>query len=144
MNLNLFFPFLGHNPKGLTLKFSQGLCRKGPATLPANNSLHIFFFHNLRSLQSRTKTWTMNLSGKLFTKPLGLCPKKGKNKFRFIFHLSHPHGDSVIDFISEEFSTVHYTNIAYAINWIKTFDTCFLAAAKIIKSFKYETSYHLA
>ena len=56
---------------------------------------------------------------------LGLCPKKEQNKFRLIFHLSHPHGDSVNDFIPQEFSTVHYTNIAVAINGIKTFDNVF-------------------
>jgi hypothetical protein len=59
--------------------------------------------------------------------PVGLCPKKEKNKFRLIFHLSHPHGDAVNDFIPPEFSTVHYINIANAINGIKKFDTCFLA-----------------
>ena len=59
--------------------------------------------------------------------PVGLCPKKEKNKFRLIFHLSHPHGDAVNDFIPPEFSTVHYIIIANAINGIKKFDTCFLA-----------------
>ena len=37
--------------------------------------------------------------------PLGLCPKKENNKFRLIFHLSHSHGDSMNDFIPQEFST---------------------------------------
>ena len=68
--------------------------------------------------------------------PLGLCPKKEKNKFRLIFHLSHPHGDSVNDFIPQEFSTVHYTNIADAINGIKTFDTCFLAKTDISMAYR--------
>ena len=58
--------------------------------------------------------------------PLGLCPKKEKGKFQLIFHLSYPQGDSVNDFVSPEFSTIQYIQIANAIKGIKQFTSpCF-------------------
>ena len=42
--------------------------------------------------------------------PLGLVEKSTKGKFRLIFDLSHPHGASVNDGISDEFSTVQYSS----------------------------------
>lgn len=69
--------------------------------------------------------------------PLGLCPKKEKGKFRLIFHLSYPQGDSVNDFISSEFSTVHYTQIEDAIKGIKQFTSpCFLAKTDISMAYR--------
>lgn len=51
--------------------------------------------------------------------PLGLVPKKSPGEYRLIHHLSHPHGRSINDFISEEDSTVHYTRFDTAVNFMR-------------------------
>ena len=51
--------------------------------------------------------------------PIGLQPKKAKNKYRLITHLSYPKGKSVNDGISKEFSSVKYATVADAIKIIK-------------------------
>jgi hypothetical protein len=51
--------------------------------------------------------------------PLGVVPKKAAGEFRMIHHLSYPEGSSVNDFIPHEFSSVHYSTISEAIDFIK-------------------------
>ncbi|XP_033739602.1 uncharacterized protein LOC117326910 isoform X1 [Pecten maximus] len=53
--------------------------------------------------------------------PLGLVPKKEKNEFRLIHHLSYPSGFSINDGISSEDSSVQYQNISDAIGLVKYF-----------------------
>ncbi len=43
--------------------------------------------------------------------PIGLVPKKEKNKYRMIHHLSFPEGESVNDYIPKEFCSVTYASI---------------------------------
>lgn len=68
--------------------------------------------------------------------PIGLCPKKEPNKYRLIFHLSYPHGNSVNDFIPLDFSSVQYTKISDAIDGIKKFETPFLAKTDVSAAFR--------
>ena len=51
--------------------------------------------------------------------PLGVEPKKDKNKYRVITHLSYPEGSSINDGISKEDSSVKYASIGDAIKLIK-------------------------
>ena len=51
--------------------------------------------------------------------PLGVVPKKAAGEFRMIHHLSYPEGSSVNDFIPHDFSSVHYSTISEAIDFIK-------------------------
>ena len=51
----------------------------------------------------------------LIVSPLGLVPKKEKNEFRMIHHLSYPAGKSVNDFIDPELCSVQYTSFDEAV-----------------------------
>ena len=50
-------------------------------------------------------------------------PKKVPVKFRVIHNLSHPDGNSVNDYITREFSTVHYATVQDAISFINVSDS---------------------
>jgi len=74
---------------------------------------------------------------KLHVSPIGICKKKERNKYRMIFHLSHPKGDSVNDFIAEEFSTVQYTRVSDAVSGIKSFESkCYMAKTDISNAYR--------
>lgn len=69
--------------------------------------------------------------------PLGFCPKKEPNKFRLIFNLSYPHGNSVNDYIPQEYSSVQYTRVADAIAGIKKLKfQAFLAKTDISMAYR--------
>ena len=50
--------------------------------------------------------------------PLGIVPKKVRNKFRLIHHISYPNGSSANDGIAPEHSSVSYTAADDAVEWI--------------------------
>ncbi|XP_069138816.1 uncharacterized protein [Argopecten irradians] len=66
--------------------------------------------------------------------PLGLVPKKEKNEYRLIHHLSYPKGSSINDGISPEDSSVQYQSISDAIGLVKYFGTGTLLAKTDIEN----------
>lgn len=73
----------------------------------------------------------------LHISPLSLREKKEKNKFRLIHDLSHPHGDSVNNGISDEQASVSYETLDTAIKHIQnTGKDCFLAKTDIKGAFR--------
>ena len=50
---------------------------------------------------------------------LGVVPKKVPGTYRFIHHLSYPHGDSINNHIPDEFSKVSSQTIDNAVGMIK-------------------------
>lgn len=51
--------------------------------------------------------------------PIGCVPKKAKNQYRLIQHLSYPKGTSINDSICEELSTVKYSTFDDAVTLVK-------------------------
>ena len=69
--------------------------------------------------------------------PLGLVPKKTEGEFRFIHHLSFPHGSPLNDGISSEFTSVSYATVEDAIHTIRTVGHgCFMAKTDIKNAFR--------
>ena len=69
--------------------------------------------------------------------PLGVVPKKLPGEFRVIHNLSYPEGESVNDYIPQEFSTVQYATIQHAISFIKEADSIvFMAKVDIEAAFR--------
>ena len=80
--------------------------------------------------------------------PLGAVPKKNLGEFRLIHHLSFPKGSSVNDGILPEDSSVSYSTIKDAINFLKlTGRNCYLAKTDIKNAFRiipvHPSDYHL-
>ena len=70
------------------------------------------------------------------TSPIGLVPKKVKNTYRVIHHLSYPKGSSVNDGIPFHKSTVNYATVDDAIAMIKRVGPgCYLAKTDIESAF---------
>ena len=65
--------------------------------------------------------------------PIGVVPKKAKNKFRLITHLSYQKGSSINDGISSEFASVKYGSVGDAIKLIKKLGTGVYMAKSDIK-----------
>ncbi len=73
----------------------------------------------------------------LIISPIGIVPKKAKDEYRLIHHLSHPHGNSDNDFIDPNLCTVHYSSMDDAIPLIQRLGPhVFLAKADIKSAFR--------
>ena len=71
------------------------------------------------------------------TSPLGVVQKKTPGEYRVIHHLSYPEGNSVNDFIPQQFSSVQYATVQDAIAFIKTSPaTIFLGKVDIESAFR--------
>ena len=69
--------------------------------------------------------------------PLGVVPKKLPGEFRVIHNLSYPEGESVNDYIPQEFSTVQYATTQNSISFIKEADSVvFMAKVDIEAAFR--------
>ena len=69
--------------------------------------------------------------------PIGLQPKKTKNKFRLITHLSYPKGNSVNDGINKDFASVKYASVSDAINILKKLGSnAYMAKTDIKNAFR--------
>lgn len=69
--------------------------------------------------------------------PIGIVPKKSPGQYRLIQHLSYPNGQSVNDFIDNEFSSVQYTTFDDAINCLlKVGQGCLMAKTDIDSAFR--------
>ena len=70
--------------------------------------------------------------------PIGVIPKKHSDKFRLIFHLSHPKtGDSINSFIPKEDFSLQYTKIDTAIAALLTFGPgTYMAKSDIESAFR--------
>lgn len=80
--------------------------------------------------------------------PIGIVPKKEKNTFRMITHLSSPDGSSINDCIDDIFASVSYTSNDEAIKLIlKQGKGAFMAKADIKSAFRLipinPSQYHL-
>jgi len=69
--------------------------------------------------------------------PLGLVPKKGKDEFRLIHHLSYPSCQSVNDFIDPDLCYVKYTQFDEAVKLIQELGQgCLLGKTDIKSAFR--------
>ena len=69
--------------------------------------------------------------------PIGIIPKKSKNKYRLITHLSHPKGLSINDGISDSFASVQYGSVGDAIKILKRMGSgTFMAKTDIKHAFR--------
>lgn len=55
----------------------------------------------------------------LIVSPIGIVPKKSKNEFRLIHHLSYPEGASINSNIDRKFCSVNYTSFDEAVHLIQ-------------------------
>ena len=84
----------------------------------------------------------------IHSSPLGVIPKKTPGEWRMIHNLSYPKGQSINDYIPEEFATVRYATADDAILMIKRLGAgCALAKADVRNAFRicpiHPSDYHL-
>ena len=69
--------------------------------------------------------------------PIGVVPKKEKNKFRLIMNLSAPRGDSVNDFIDKERFSLSYVTVDNAIDQVVSVGRgCLLSKVDVEAAFR--------
>lgn len=72
-----------------------------------------------KQVASDRVTKVVSLPQQFISSPLGLVPKPRSNGWRRIHHLSHPEGQSVNDYIPEEWGTIEYPTVDEAIRRIQ-------------------------
>ena len=80
--------------------------------------------------------------------PIGMVPKKEKNKYRMIFDLSYPPGSAINDSIDDSFARVQYASMSDAISALLACGKgAYMAKTDIVKAFRLipiaPSQYHL-